>query len=606
MSGPTITVRQLAGPSLESDRSVTLLELAGIGPDGRAMDDQWLRRWRTAARSVGIALPPAEPQDPGHAAALAAEAIASGVLDRPAAPVRPGRHPSTYVLTALPAPIATRIVHIAVGIVDLTRAGTPAPPVLARVQSALRALAAVVPAMPGQVRDPTSLVLAEAAERLGVPWRWSAAYPGRLAVGEGRRQTLFDGSGSLSAPVLGSVIAGNKLASKRYMEAFQLPTVPDRIVARPDAAAAAAAELGFPVAVKPVDGSRGKGVSLDVRTPEAVRIAAEKALAAGGGIMIEPYVPLPDFRAIVVGGEVAMVFQRHAAYVTGDGRATVEALLAELNRAVAEQRQPFPSRYPVPADDDLHRTLANAGLALDAVPDAGRRVVLRTCPMRHYGGYTLDVTPQVHPSIAAILGRLAAVTRLPVIGVDLRCEAIDRPWDGQRFVIIEFNDRTDLSSYPGHPMQDMVIRTAAPDADSVRLPTLLMVDPEPGQGPALLQEALAARRMPVAVAGPRTLYLGGLAIPVAAGAAHLRMVEDPTLAVAVHWTTPAVLAAGGLGTPVIDRAWFAAGADDPDRPALEALVRRHARIFQPLPAAEARMAVLLAAAADLSAGAGGP
>lgn len=594
MSGPSITVQQLAGPNLEADRSVTVIAITGFDPPGGAMDGAWQRRWRTTARAVGLAVPDAPADRPSLAAAVTADAIAASLLDRPAAAVRPGRLPGSYVLAELPTALAARIASIGLAIVDLSRAAMPTPPVLARIQAALRGLAGMVAAIPGQVRDETAVVLADAAQRLGVPWRWAAAYPGRLAIGEGRRQTLFDGSSSLSAPVLGVAIGGNKLAAKRYLEAFRIPTVPDRIVARPDAAPAAAAELGYPVVVKPMDGSLGKGVSLDVRTPDAVRAAADKAFGAGSAIMLEPYLALADFRAIMVGGDIAMIFQRHPAYVVGDGRTTVAALLAGLNQAVAEQRQPFPSRYPVQVDDDVHRTLANAGLSLDAVPAAGRRVVLRTSPLRSRGGYTLDVTAAAHPSVAALLRRVAALTRLPVVSVDFRCEALERPLDGQRLAVLEFNDRTDLSSYPGHPMQDAVIRLVAPDAEAVRMPTLLMLDAAPGDGPLALRRAVAERGWPVAVAGPDELRLGGLTIPAAAGAAHLRMIEDPTLDVAVHWTTPDAVASAGLGAKVIDIAWIASEVDDPG---IAALVRDHARSLRPLPAPDERVAALLAAAA---------
>ena len=82
------------------------------------------------------------------------------------------------------------------------------------------------------------------------------------------------------------------------------------------------------------------------------------------------------------------------------------------------------------------------------------------------------------------------------------------------------------------------------------------------------------------------------------------MVEDPTLDVAIHWTTPERLARSGLGADVIDQAWFAGGGEDGDGPALRALVQSRASAFSALPEGSPaeRAAVVLAAAERLAGG----
>ncbi len=116
MSGPSITVLQLAGPNLEADRSVTVIAIGGFDPPGGGMDGPWQRRWRTTARAVGLAVPDAPAERPSLAAAVTADAIAASLLDRPAAAVRPGRLPGSYVLAELPVAIAGRIASIGLGL----------------------------------------------------------------------------------------------------------------------------------------------------------------------------------------------------------------------------------------------------------------------------------------------------------------------------------------------------------------------------------------------------------------------------------------------------------------------------------------------------------
>ena len=243
-------------------------------------------------------------------------------------------------------------------------------------------------------------------------------------------------------------------------------------------------------------------------------------------------------------------------------------------------------------------TLRRAGLDLGSVPDAGRRVTLRTVPLLHVGGYPEDVTARTHPANLALFRRLLDLSGMGIAAVDFRAEAVDRPWNEQRFGILEFNSRPNFSDFHGHPMIEAIVRLAAPHAETVRLPTILVVDPRPGDGPADLRRRIAADDRPFAVAASDGLWLGGLQVPVAPGGAHARMIEDPTLAVAVHWTEPEALARNGIGVAAIDVA-FVPPALEPA--GLSPLVRRLARRVVALPPPDRVTDTVLAEAVRLAA-----
>lgn len=208
-----------------------------------------------------------------------------------------------------------------------------------------------------------------------------------------------------------------------------------------------------------------------------------------------------------------MVFRRNPPYVDGDGRSTLAQLIAAHNRTVAEKRPAFPTKYPVEIDEDVTVTLRRAGLDLGSVLEAGRRVTLRTVPLLHVGGYPEDVTARTHPANLALFRRLLDLSGMGIAAVDFRAEAVDRPWNEQRFGILEFNSRPNFSDFHGHPMIEAIVRLAAPHAETVRLPTILVVDPRPGDGPADLRRRIAADDRPFAVAASDGLWLGGLQVP---------------------------------------------------------------------------------------------
>jgi acetyl coenzyme A synthetase (ADP forming)-like protein len=77
--------------------------------------------------------------------------------------------------------------------------------------------------------------------------------------------------------------------ARALLVAYGIPVVEQRVVDSPDAAAEAAAELGFPVVAKTAEPGVHKtetgGVRLNLKTPEEVRTAAE---AIGGPVLLQP------------------------------------------------------------------------------------------------------------------------------------------------------------------------------------------------------------------------------------------------------------------------------------------------------------------------------
>jgi acetyl coenzyme A synthetase (ADP forming)-like protein len=79
--------------------------------------------------------------------------------------------------------------------------------------------------------------------------------------------------------------------TRRLLEAYRVPLVPERVAATPEAAVEAARELGHPVVLKTAEAGAHKteqgGVILDLGTDEDVRAAAERL---GGPVLVQPFV----------------------------------------------------------------------------------------------------------------------------------------------------------------------------------------------------------------------------------------------------------------------------------------------------------------------------
>lgn len=113
-------------------------------------------------------------------------------------------------------------------------------------------------------------------------------------------------------------VAIDKYLSLSLLAAAGLPVPETRVAQGASAAADAAADLGTPCVLKPLFGSRGRGIEL-LQTPDAVAAA----VAAGGTVAyLQEFVPHHgwDVRILVVGGE-SFAIRREAA--PGDWRTNV-------------------------------------------------------------------------------------------------------------------------------------------------------------------------------------------------------------------------------------------------------------------------------------------
>src|SRR5437763_1413922 len=85
--------------------------------------------------------------------------------------------------------------------------------------------------------------------------------------------------------------------------------------------------LGYPVVVKPLDGSHGHAVATGLKTADEVRAAFGNALEESCGVIVETFQTGNDYRILVVGGKVVAAAQRVPGHVVGDGLHSVRELV---------------------------------------------------------------------------------------------------------------------------------------------------------------------------------------------------------------------------------------------------------------------------------------
>jgi cyanophycin synthetase len=262
-----------------------------------------------------------------------------------------------------------------------------------------------------------------------------------VQLGQGVHQQRIRATMTSRTSAIAVDIASDKSLTNALLSSAGLPVPRSRVVRTADGAVEAAAEIGFPVVVKPLDGNHGRGVALDLRTADDVRRVFQPAYdeSRNGEVVVESFVTGNDYRMLIVGGKLAAVAERVPASVVGDGTHTVHELVeienADPRRGIGHEKVLTRIRVTAAA----HELLAKQGLDLDAVPEHGRRVMLAATGNMSTGGTAIDRTDEAHPDNVEIAETAAQVVGLDVAGIDFIAPDITEPVREKGGAIVEVN-----------------------------------------------------------------------------------------------------------------------------------------------------------------------
>ncbi|MEH1054682.1 N-acetylglutaminylglutamine synthetase [Micromonospora sp. CPCC 206171] len=229
------------------------------------------------------------------------------------------------------------------------------------------------------------------------------------------------------------------------------------------------AEVG-PVVVKPARGEQGNGITVGVRTAEALTSAVELARRFCPDVLIEELRDGEDLRVIVIDHEVVAAAVRRPAQVTGDGVHDIAALIDRQSRRRAAATG---GESRIPVDEMTREVVAEAGYRMTDVLPEGEVLAVRRTANLHTGGTIHDVTAELHPAIAEACVAASRALDIPVTGLDLLVPAPDRA----EHVFIEANERPGLANHEPQPTAERFVDLLFP---GTRAPQRLWSPAGPG------------------------------------------------------------------------------------------------------------------------------
>ena len=363
---------------------------------------------------------------------------------------------------------------------------------------------------------PSTASIVEAAYERRVPFiRLNAGNLVQLGHGANQRRIWTAETDRTSAIAEG--ISKDKDLTKNLLAMCGVPVPEGQVVGSPAAAWAAAQDIGLPVCVKPSDGNRARGVSLDLNTQADVEAAYAIALEQGSEVIVERFVRGAEHRLLVVGDRLVAASRGETASVTGDGQHTVRELVAmQIN---ADPRRGSDGSLPlelVRLRDNSPEVLelARQGLTPDSVPTAGQPVLVKRT-----GNMTTDVTDEVHPDVAAQAVLAARVVGLDIAGVDVVTPDIRQPL-GQQGVVVEVNAGPSLLMHlnpaegQARPVGQAIADHLIPPSESGRIPVIgLMGDGDTTRAARLIAWLLHLNGLYTGLACADGLYMHQRRLP---------------------------------------------------------------------------------------------
>ena len=289
----------------------------------------------------------------------------------------------------------------------------------------------------GMLGPSTQSIVAE-AERRGIP---TLRLNGEsfVQLGHGSKQRRIQATMTDRTSALAVEVADEKSRTKAILRIAGIPCPEGSVVHSLVEANRVAAQIGYPVAVKPERGNHGRGITARVTNVAGLEHAFSAAQAVCGSVLVEKTLDGHDFRVLVIDGKLVAAALREPAHVVGDGHSTVEELIeltnADPRRGVGHEKM----LTTIAVDEMTKRLLAFREISLEHVLKEGEKLYLKSTANLSTGGTARDVTDEVHAEVRSMCERTARMIGMDCIGIDIVAPSLDQPLRSPTAGIVEVN-----------------------------------------------------------------------------------------------------------------------------------------------------------------------
>lgn len=290
-----------------------------------------------------------------------------------------------------------------------------------------------------------------------------------FSVSSSEKKIKFNRSRVMLTTASALNITKDKEETRKFLQSANLPTPVGIKVSRKEGVSKAlefVAKHDYPVVLKRVVGSQGKGVYSGIKNEEELLYYFSQLLDNfdEAEFVVEKHFTGDDYRIYASRERMIAAVKRIPANVVGDGVCTIKQLIKNKNKI--RSQNPFLSKGLIKIDGEVLRFVENAGYTLDSILVKDELLYLRDKANASAGGDVIDVTDEIPDSISnsAVLV-VKSIPGLECCGVDILYNQVTG-----EFTTIEINARAQVgvNMYPsvgtGRNVPKAIIDTYFPEA----------------------------------------------------------------------------------------------------------------------------------------------
>lgn len=251
---------------------------------------------------------------------------------------------------------------------------------------------------------------------------------------------ILDRDSSIT-PYSVSIICGDKYITKKILEQNEISVpIGEKFLPNEwELSILYARKIGFPVVVKPVFGSHGDNIYMDIESENELKDIVHNVYAKTlkTSFIIEKQFNGKEYRVFLTKDGKYAVLHREPAHVIGDGEHTVLKLIEIENEKRKERTNCL---CPIAIDEITESYMKKNNISMEYIPNKNEKVYLRHNSNVAKGGLCIEYTDKIHKSVLENCKKiLETFSGLSYVGIDYMSKDIEANQTSDMYNIVEVN-----------------------------------------------------------------------------------------------------------------------------------------------------------------------
>lgn len=263
----------------------------------------------------------------------------------------------------------------------------------------------------------------------------------------GKHKESIIGQRLSTTDCIGYFVAKNKELAKFYFRKAGISVAKGETLhaAEVDVVTKFCNKVKYPVVLKPVSGTHGTKVYLDVDSDKKVKKLLKNFK---GKVIVEKQYGGEEYRLLATNEKFLAAIHRVPANVVGDGIHMIKELIEIKNKDPRRGSGHKKSLVKIRVDSAVKDYLKQTKRKLSTIPKKDEMVYLRTNSNISTGGDSYDVTSMIHPDVKKLAVKvIKSIPGLSLGGIDYLTTDVTKAPNNRNYIVIEVNDSPMISMH---------------------------------------------------------------------------------------------------------------------------------------------------------------